>query len=115
MPPNEGAGNLVYEVLIASGLLGNVQLSHDFCAPSSYSAARPGYAVWRWGQIEPGEKAVLTATYRDIDGIGVMLTVVAGADKKLKEVELWRGDGTPVSSLPTPGALEKMVPGKIYH
>jgi hypothetical protein len=114
MPLNKGAGNLLFEVLNASGLLQESELTHDFGPPSTFCIDRPGYVIWRWGEIRAGERSVLTATYLDADGTGVILTVMAGADKKLTELELWKGDGTPVARLPTPDDLVKMVSGRVY-
>lgn len=65
----------------------------------TFSQPRPGYAIWRWSEMEPGERAIATLAYDDDDEASVLLTIVVGGDGVLKEVEAWRGDGRPVQHL----------------
>ena len=115
MLPSDTTGNYLYSTAVRSGLLGAAEISHDIAPPTSFVSDRPGYLIWRWGEMESHERVVLTATYRDEDGTGIILTILVGAGGELKEVELWRGDGAAIARLPTVGELEKMIPGKIYE
>lgn len=80
------------------GLAVDIKLDPNLAFPS-FSRPKSGYAIWRWGEITPGERAVQTLVYDDADGADVLLTLIVGRDGFLREVEAWRGDGASIQSL----------------
>ena len=70
--------------------------------------------TWDWCDRHSAERGLRTAlAYYDLDGQIVSVTVVKAEDQ-VTEIELWRGDGEPILSVPHQADLWEMVPGEVY-
>ena len=74
----------------------------------------PGTSIWRWGHIEPDDRLKLTYLFTDSDGVGAFLSFVFDTGNLIKEIEIWKGDGSSLNDIPAASALIKPEPGKIY-
>ncbi len=79
-----------------------------------FSEPAPGYATWQWGEIETSDRLELTYLFEDQDGTSVLMSIVAGSDKKVKEIEFWKGDGSRVQRIPILRDLVQPKLGTIY-
>jgi hypothetical protein len=73
----------------------------------------PGTLLWSWGERRPGERGKAALAYYDLDGQIVSVGLLADGNE-VKEIELWRGDGTALLSVPSKDDLWEMVPGHTY-
>lgn len=70
--------------------------------------------TWDWCDRHGQERGLRAAlAYYDTDGQIVSVNV-AYANDVVTEVELWRGDGQPIRSVPRGTELWEMVEGRIY-
>jgi hypothetical protein len=67
-----------------------------------FSKVSDGFLIWVFNSIDPGEPVDLRyLLFDDDDGATVSISLVMSKQRDvLKEVELWRGDGLPVSRMP---------------
>jgi hypothetical protein len=73
----------------------------------------PGTFLWSWGERRPGERGKAALAYYDPDGQIVNVGLLA-AGNQVTEIELWRGDGNALLSVPSKADLWGMVPGHVY-
>lgn len=74
----------------------------------------PHTVTWDWCGRHSGERGLQAAlAYYDADGLIVSVNV-AHADQVVTEVELWRGDGQPIQSVPRADDLWEMIAGRTY-
>jgi hypothetical protein len=73
----------------------------------------PGTLTWDWCGRSAAEQGIQTLAYYDADG-QIVSVGMAAAGSQVTEIELWRGDGQPVLSVPRRGDLWEMEPGRIY-
>ena len=79
-----------------------------------FHGIRPDTLTWDWCDRNSAERGLRAAlAYYDLDGqiVSVALSV---ASKQVTEIELWRGDGTPILSVPSDGDVWEVVPGQVY-
>ena len=73
-----------------------------------------GTVTWDWCDRHGGERGLRgVLAYYDLDHRTVSISL-AKADNQVTEIELWRGDGNPILSMPQQVDLWEMVPGRIY-
>jgi hypothetical protein len=72
-----------------------------------------GWVIWRWNAPDQELRGKGTYLYADGDGTSLFLTL-AGAARRLAEIEIWRGDGREPLKAPTVGALTIPKPGVVY-
>jgi len=82
-------------------------------AEARFHEIAPGILTWDWCDRHKEERGKGSLAYYDLDGQIVSVGLVA-AHNEVTEIELWRGDGNPVQSVPSQADLWEMVPGVIY-
>ena len=48
----------------------------------------------------------VTARGEDADGIAIEMILLVGDDDRINELDVWKGDGSPIKQMPKPSALE---------
>ena len=88
-------------------------LQFSAVSDASFHQIDPSILLWGWGDRGPGERGKAALAYYDLDGQIVSVGLLA-AGNQVTEVELWRGDGNALLSVPARGDLWDMVPGRVY-
>ena len=72
----------------------------------------PGTFLWSWGE-GPGLRTFKNFAFRDADHATVLLALMRRGDA-LGEIEMWRGDGKPITLLPSLSELKEITkPGLV--
>lgn len=72
---------------------------------ADFEVASPGLVIWSWGMRSEHDRLKKSYMYHDRDNIPVFVSLVFGREGYLKEVELWKGDGSLIRAVPDASRL----------
>jgi hypothetical protein len=88
-------------------------LSFNAAADATFHKVNAGILVWDWNAPSQGRRGKGPLAYYDLDGQIVAVGLLA-IDDNVVELELQRGDSTPVLSIPRQSDLWEMQAGVVY-